>query len=72
MFLGHDKKLISDKKMIFIFNQRNKEGSKNYSSHFSASFETTIKFPIVFLRLVFGKVRVDGHTGTRREIDVNK
>ena len=33
-------------------------------------FETTSKFPIVFLRLVFGKVGVDRVTGPRREIDV--
>ena len=33
-------------------------------------FEAVNKFPIFFLRLVFGKVRVDRVTGSRREIDV--
>ena len=33
-------------------------------------FETTRKLPIVFLRLVFGKVGVDGVNGTRQEMDV--
>ena len=39
-------------------------------SHFSLIFETTRKLPIVFLRLVFGKVGVDGVNGRRREMDV--
>ena len=33
-------------------------------------FETTSKFSIVILRLVLGKVVVDGATGQLREIDV--
>ena len=57
--------------MIFISHQWKKGGNKDYCSHFSAIFETTSKFPIVFLRLVFGKVRVDGFAGTRLEIDIN-
>ena len=56
--------------MIFISHQRNKGGNKDYCSHFSAISETA-KFPIVFLRLVFGKVRVDGFTGTQLEIGIN-
>ena len=56
--------------MIFISFQRNKEGNRDYYSHFSVIFETTSKFPIVFLRLIFGKAGVDGVTEPRRETDV--
>ena len=45
-------------------------GNRDYCSHFSVIFEAVNKFPIFFLRLVFGKVRVDRVTGSRREIDV--
>ena len=44
--------------------------NRDYLSHFSLIFETTRKLPIVFLRLVFGKVGVDGVNGTRQEMDV--
>ena len=44
--------------------------NRDYLSHFSLIFETTRKLPIVFLRLVFGKVGVDGVNGPRRETDV--
>ena len=44
--------------------------NRDYLSHFSLIFETTRKLPIVFLRLVFGKVGVDGVNGPRREMDV--
>ena len=37
---------------------------------FSVIFETTYKFPTVFLRLVLGKVRVDGFTRPQQKIDV--
>ena len=33
------------------------------------TFETTGRNLIVFVRLIFGKVGVDGYTGTRRESD---
>ena len=56
--------------MIFISFQRNKKGNGDYYSHFSVIFETTSKFPIVFLRLIFGKAGVDGVTEPRRETDV--
>ena len=68
--LGHDEKVTSDKKMIFIFHQRNKGDNRNYCNHFSVIFETTSKLLIDFLRLVFGKVGADGVTGPRREIDI--
>ena len=44
--------------------------NRDYLSHFSLIFETTRKLPIVFLRLVFGKVGVDGVNGPQREMDV--
>ena len=44
--------------------------NRDYLSHFSLIFETTRKLPIVFLRLVFGKVGVGGVNGPRREMDV--
>ena len=44
--------------------------NRDYLSHFSLIFETTRKLPIVFLRLVFGKVGVDGVNGPRQEMDV--
>ena len=44
--------------------------NRDYLSHFSLIFETTRKLPIVFLRLVFGKVGVDGVNRPRREMDV--
>ena len=48
--------------MIFTSHQRNKGDNRNYSSHFSVIFEITSKFLIDFLRLVFGRVGVDGVT----------
>ena len=35
------------------------------------TFETTGKFLIVFVRLIFGKAGVDGFTGTRRKVASN-
>ena len=37
---------------------------------FFVIFERTSKFVIVFVRLIFGKVWIDGFTGARREIDI--
>ena len=59
---GHDGKVAADKKMIFISHQRHKGGNRDYCSHFSVIFETTTKFPIVFGRLILGKVGVEGFT----------
>ena len=50
-------KVTSDKKMIFISYQRNKEGNRDYCSHFSMIFETTSKFPIVFFKIDIWKSR---------------
>ena len=36
----------------------------------SVTFEPGFKFLIVFLRLILGKVRVDGFTRPRRENDI--
>ena len=54
---------MSDKKMISISHQGYKGGNRDYCSHLSLTFEKTGKFLIVFVRLILGKVRVDGITG---------
>ena len=68
--LVHNKKVTSDKKTLFISDQRNMGGNRDYCSYLSVIFEAMNKSPIFFLQLVFGKVRVDRVTGSRREIDV--
>ena len=45
-------------------------GNKDYSSHFLLTFETTGKCVIIHVRLILGKLWVDGFTGPRRESDV--
>ena len=45
-------------------------GNRDYSSHFLVTFETTGKFVIVLVRLILGKLGVDGFTGSRRQNDV--
>ena len=67
---GHDGKVTSDKKIISIPYEAYKGGNRDYCSHFSMTFETTGKFLIVFVRLILGKVEVDGFTGPRRESDI--
>ena len=34
------------------------------------TFETTVEFVIVLVRLILGKLGVDGFTGPRRESDI--
>ena len=34
------------------------------------TFKTTVEFVIVFVRLILGKLGVDGFTGPRRESDI--
>ena len=68
--LGHDGKVASDKKMISISYQGYKGGNKDYCSHFFVIFETAHKFLIVFVRLILGKVGVDGFTGSRGKSDI--
>ena len=45
-------------------------GNRDYYSHILVIFERTGKFVIVFVRLILGKVGVDGFTGPRRESDI--
>ena len=45
-------------------------GNRDYYSHISVTFEATDKFLIVYVRLILGKVGVDGFTGPRRESDI--
>ena len=56
--------------MICFSHQGYKDGNRDYCSHFSVKFERTGKFLIVFLRLILGKVWVDGFTGSLREGDI--
>ena len=42
-------------------------GNRDYCSHISVTVETTGKFVIVFVRLILGKLEVDGFTWPRRE-----
>ena len=76
--LGHDVKVTSDKTMIFISDQRFKYGNRDYLNGIqiqfqngnSVTFEAIGNFLVVFVRLILGKVGVDGVTGPRREIDI--
>ena len=67
---GHGGKVTSDKKIIVICHQVYKGGNRDYCSHFSVTFKTTVKFLIVFVRLILGKVGLDGFTAPRRESEV--
>ena len=67
---GHDGKVTLDEKMISISHQGYKGGNRDYCSHFFVTFETRGKFLIVFLRMILGKVGVDGFIGPRRESDI--
>ena len=76
--LGHDVKVTSDKTMIFMSDQRSKYGNRDYLNGIqiqfqngnSVTFEAIGNFLVVFVRLILGKVGVDGVTGPRREIDI--
>ena len=67
---GHNGKVTSNKKMIFISHRMSNVGNKNYCSHFSVIFEATSNIPINFLRLLFEKAGVDRVTGPQQEIDI--
>ena len=65
--LGHDEKVMSDKKVFFIPHQGYKYGNRDYYSHFSMILETASKFLIVFVRLILGEKKglmdLPGHHG---------
>ena len=67
---GHDGKMTSYKKMIFISHQRHNGGNRDYCSYFSVIFKTRGKLVIVFVTLILGKAGVSGFTGPRQEIDI--
>ena len=60
---GHDEKVTSDKKIIFIPCEGYKDENRDYCSHFSVRFETTCQFLIVYVRSILEKVGVDVFTG---------
>ena len=60
----------SDEKIISIPYEGYKDENKNYCSNFSVTYYTTGKFLIVFIRLILGKVGVDGFLAPRRESDI--
>ena len=60
---GHDGEVTSDQKIICNSYQRYKGRNREYCTHFSMIFETSIKFLIVFERLILGKVGIDEFTG---------
>ena len=41
------------------------------ASQFLVTFQTTSKFPIVFVGLILGRVRFDVISGPRREINIS-
>ena len=45
-------------------------GNRDYYSYILVTFKTTGEFAIAFVRLVFGKLGIDGFTGPRRESDI--
>ena len=65
--LGYDRKVTSDKKMIFISDQRCK--GEDYCNHFLVTLETKDKFFVVFVILILGKAGVNGVTRQWQEID---
>ena len=67
---SHDEQVTSDKKTIFISHQNYEGRNRGYCSHFSVIFEITNKFLILFVRMILGKVEVDGVTGPRQKVDI--
>ena len=66
---GQDRKLTSDKKIIFTSHERYVGGNRDYCSNFSVTFETIGNFLIDFVRQILGKNAIDGVNGPRLEID---
>ena len=67
-FPGHDGKVTSDQKMIYI--KGIKLEIETIAAIISVAFKTTSNCLTVFVKLVLGKVEVDRFTGPRREIDI--
>ena len=64
---SHNRKVMSDKKMISTSCQSCKGG--NCCCQFWLNFEITSKFVILFVRLILRKLGFDGFTGPRRKIE---
>lgn len=69
-FNGHDRKVTPDKKLNCSSYQGYKDENRDYYNHFLVIFQTYCKFFIVFIRFILGKVRIDGFSGPRRQIDI--
>ena len=67
---AHRGKVPSDKKIICNLYQSYNGGNRDFCSHFSVIFEITSKFLTDFVRLILGKVGMDGFMEPRREIDI--
>ena len=63
---GHEGKITSDKKMIFISHQRYKVGNRDYCG----IFETASKCLNCFVRLILRKVGADGFPRPQPETDI--
>ena len=71
--LGHDGKVMSDKKMISMSQQRCEGLNRDYWINISVILKKTGKFLIVFCKIDLrkkGKTGVDGVIGQPREIDI--
>ena len=56
--------------MIYNSYQRYKGGNIDHCNHFFLHFKAASKFLILLVRLILGKVWVDGFIGSRQKIDV--
>ena len=70
VFIGPRRESDVRQKIISVSHQGDKGANRNYCCHFSVTFETTGKFSIVIVRLILGKVGVDGFTRHRWEREI--
>ena len=56
--------------MISKSYQRNRSGNRDSCSHFLVIYEIKSKFLVAFVKLILGKVGVDGFTGPQQEEDI--
>ena len=66
----HDGKVMSDKKIFLSLLKGVRVEIEIFTAFFSVIFETTSKYQIVILRLVFGKVGVDKVSRSRQQVNI--